>query len=236
MSSPTQVRDQSQKPASSRGMKALDELVRAPLLTGKDSHEELIAIVSNLHQLEAMTNVPLSEFLTILTTSQESAATPKSASQTLTAEQEAALRAAGSFVDEMPPAAERASTLALQRTRELLATALTTEQAAERLDVSTGRIRQRLTKRSLLAMKVGTGHRLPSFQFTGDGEVPGWAQVAPVFPESAHLTAVAYFMQHPHSDLTVVGEPVSPITWLTGGGDPEPLLGMITTAFQEHAS
>ena len=160
---------------------------------------------------------------------------PRCASQDLSAEQEAVLRAAGSFVDEMPPAAERASALELQRSTAILATALTTEQAAERLSISTGRVRQRLTKRTLLGTKVKRTYRLPAFQFTDSGEVSGWALVAPAFPESADLTAVEYFMQHPHPDLPMLGEPVSPISWLTGGGDPERLHGMIATAFQMRA-
>ncbi|WP_341258421.1 hypothetical protein [Gordonia malaquae] len=51
----------------------------------------------------------------------------------LTAEQEMALRAAGSLVDQMPPPARRDSTFAAKRTSELLATAFTVNQATTRL-------------------------------------------------------------------------------------------------------
>lgn len=146
-------------------------------------------------------------------------------------DQEAALRAAGSFVDGMPGVAERASTTALQRIGALIVSALSIDEAATRLGAAPGQVRQRLTSRTLLAVKVGDAYRLPGYQFTDDGELPGWERVAPSFPVTAHPIAVAWFTTTPHPDLTVADAVVSPSRWLTGGGDPETIVALITAAF-----
>lgn len=147
-----------------------------------------------------------------------------------------ALRAAGSFVDQMPPPARRGSTIAANRTSELLATAFTVDQVATRLGITPRRIRHRLADRTLLSMKVRNRHRLPAFQFTVDGELLCWAQVAPAFPTTAPPTSVAWFMQTPHPDLSVDGRTVSPVSRLAAGEDPRRLVEMVITAFEFRAS
>jgi excisionase family DNA binding protein len=215
-------------------MRDLDSIVR-PAMTGPSQPGELGAIVTSLHEIEQSLGVPMVDVLRVLADNL-AAAPSTSVSRMMTADQEAALRAAGSFVDEMPPLEERASTTALHRTGDLLATALSTDEAAVRLGVTAGRVRQRLSNRTLLAVKVGAAHRLPAFQFTDDGELPGWDRVAPAFPSTAHPTAVAWFMQTPHPDLTAAGESLSPSQWLAGGGDIDRVVHLITTAFAVHAS
>ncbi|MCF8610201.1 helix-turn-helix domain-containing protein [Gordonia sp. HY285] len=158
------------------------------------------------------------------------------ASSILTADQEKALRAAGSFVDEMPPFEKRASTLATRRNINLLAHSFSTAEVADLLKVSQARIRQRATVRGLLAVKAGTKWRFPRFQFTADGEVTGWSRIAPIFPESAHPTSIAWFAQTPHSDLVVAGEAVSPIDWLAGGGSAERVSALVHVVFDVRGS
>lgn len=233
MGSPTQ-RPRRPHRSASRGMQDLDKLVTAsgsvPTTTG-----ELAEIVSRLHTLEVVAGAPIIDTLAALTAT-ASPAPIAPASQTLTADQEAVLRAAGSFVDEMPPVEERASTRTARRIVDMIATALTADEAANRLGVTPGRIRQRLGARTLLGVKVGSAHRLPDFQFTGDGELPGWDRIAPTVPEGAHPVSIARFMHTPHPDLTVAGEPLSPTDWLIGGGAPDRVASMIHTAFVVHAS
>jgi hypothetical protein len=158
------------------------------------------------------------------------------ASSMLTSEQEMALRAAGSFVDKMPPPARRGSTITAKRTSELLATAFTVDQAATRLGVSSRRIRHRLAGRTLLSMKVRHRHWLPAFQFTDDGELSDWAQVAPAFPTTARPTSVAWFMQTPHPDSSLEGRALLPVSWLAAGNDSGRVVDMIITAFEFHGS
>jgi excisionase family DNA binding protein len=220
--------------STSQGMRDLDDLMLAKQGRRADT-AELDAIVAGLHRLEETTRSSVVELINAIAA--DLAPVPSvPASRNLSAEQEAALWAAGSFVDEMPPIAERASTKTAQRVVTMIAAALTTEEAAARLGVSASRIRQRLGERTLLAVKIGPAHRLPAFQFTADGELPGWGAVASTVPENAHLVSVDRFMGNPHPDLTAHGEVLSPIDWLTEGGAPGRVRNMIHTAFVVRAS
>ncbi|MDQ5819637.1 MAG: helix-turn-helix domain-containing protein [Actinomycetota bacterium] len=108
----------------------------------------------------------------------------------------------------------------------LLASALTTKEAAEVLEVGESRIRQRLREGTLYGVKAGRENRLPIFQFEGGKEVPGIAQVLKHVDRSLHPVAVLNWFMVPNHDLFVDEEeasPVSPRHWLLSGGDPEVL-------------
>jgi DNA-binding response OmpR family regulator len=104
----------------------------------------------------------------------------------------------------------------------LIRTGLTAKQAAARLGVSDARIRQRLQARTLLAVREGRVWKLPLFQFTKRGELPGWAEVCPSLPAAASPVAVERWLALPHPDL-VTGDsetPTTPRAWLTEGRPP----------------
>jgi excisionase family DNA binding protein len=106
----------------------------------------------------------------------------------------------------------------------LLASALTTKEAAEVLEVSESRVRQRLGEGTLYGVKAGRENRLPAFQFEGGKEVPGIAQVLKRIDRSLHPVAVLNWFMLPNPDLFLDEEearPVSPRHWLLSGGDPE---------------
>lgn len=105
----------------------------------------------------------------------------------------------------------------------LIQTGLTALQAAKRLDVSDARIRQRIQDRTLLALREGGYWKLPVFQFTESGELPGWSVVAPRFPLDVSPVAVERWLLLPHADL-VSGKdeaPMSPRAWLLEGRPPQ---------------
>lgn len=107
----------------------------------------------------------------------------------------------------------------------LLATALTVPELAARLGVDEGRIRQRLTRRTLYGIKDRRAWRIPLFQLDDDGRalVPGLDRVAPHWA-GAHPVEVARWFTLPHVDLEdAEGRPVAPRAWLLGGGDPQTL-------------
>jgi excisionase family DNA binding protein len=109
----------------------------------------------------------------------------------------------------------------------LLASALTTKEAAEVLEVGESRVRQRLIEGTLYGMKAGRENRLPAFQFEGGKEVPGIAQVLKHVERSLHPVAVLNWFMLPNPDLFLDEEeasPVSPRYWLLCGGDPEVLV------------
>jgi excisionase family DNA binding protein len=106
----------------------------------------------------------------------------------------------------------------------LLASALTTREAAGVLEVGESRIRQRLREGTLYGVKAGRENRLPAFQFEGGGEVPGIAEVLARIDRSVHPVAVLNWFLLPNPDLYLDEEeasPVSPRHWLLSGGDPE---------------
>lgn len=106
----------------------------------------------------------------------------------------------------------------------IYARALTVSEASKRLSVSPGRIRQRIAGRTLHALRVsGGGWRLPLWQFTDEGLLPGLEQVLPALPEQLHPMSVFGFMHQPFSDLDINGTAVSPVDWLATGGDAGPV-------------
>ncbi|MTD15044.1 DNA-binding protein [Nakamurella sp. YIM 132087] len=139
--------------------------------------------------------------------------------QPLSAAQRRALASVGADPTPAPPGLRASFSTALGYER-LVKDALSTREAAELLGVGDSRIRQRLRARTLLSTVVRGSHRLPRFQFTDTGELPGWAQVAPRVPVDRPLIAVEGFLTHPHVDLALGDRQVSPLEWLQAGGDP----------------
>ena len=109
----------------------------------------------------------------------------------------------------------------------LLASALTTKEAAGVLEVGESRVRQRLGEGTLYGVKAGRENRLPAFQFEGGKEVPGIGKVLKNVDRSVHPVAVLNWFVLPNPDLFLEEEearPVSPRYWLLSGGDPEVLV------------
>lgn len=105
----------------------------------------------------------------------------------------------------------------------ILATSLTVQQAAQKLGVDPSRIRHRLADRTLYGIRLPSGWRIPSFQFTDGQLVPGVAEVIRCLPEDLHPLVVYNWFTSPKADLVVGDEetPVTPIEWLMLGGDPK---------------
>lgn len=106
----------------------------------------------------------------------------------------------------------------------ILASALSTREAAARIGVSEGRVRQRLKEGSLHGVGTPRGHRLPAFQFTEDGEVPNVGAVLRSLDRDLHPVATQNWFTLPDPDLYLdVDEerPVSPREWLLAGGSPD---------------
>lgn len=140
-----------------------------------------------------------------------------------------ALRDADSYAEEAPALSASARTrIAAART---LATSLTTAEAAKTLGVSDGRVRQRIAGHTLLAQRLADGWRLPAFQFPEGKELPGWAEIAPVFPAEVTMRAAERFMTSPHRELELDDVAVSPSEWLACGGDVKTLAELVEYAF-----
>ncbi len=101
---------------------------------------------------------------------------------------------------------------------------LSVGEAAERLGVGTSRIRQRIGEGTLYAVKRGRSWRIPDWQFTQSGELPGLAAVMRALPDGTDLLEVDGFITGSNVDLVVDHVAVTPLEWLGAGLDPEPVI------------
>ncbi|MDG3014358.1 hypothetical protein [Speluncibacter jeojiensis] len=123
--------------------------------------------------------------------------------------------------------------------RELMRTALSVSEAAERLGVTPGRVRQRITAHTLWAFRSGRNQLLPAVQFTEEGAVPHLERIAPLLPRDLHPLALQSLLTLPRAELPVDGEPTSIVGWLAAGaGAPEDIAAVeavIAAALWESA-
>lgn len=107
---------------------------------------------------------------------------------------------------------------------EIVVTSMSTVEAAACLGISRERVWQRLKAGSLFGIQTAMGWRLPAFQFTPTGELPGWAEVAKSLPEEISPVEVKVWLETPHPDLGGT----SPRAWLLAGGAPKTLLPLLS--------
>jgi hypothetical protein len=106
--------------------------------------------------------------------------------------------------------------------------AVTVADAAESVGVDPSRIRHRLAAGQLIGWKESGGWRLPAWQFTKAGVLPGLETVLESVPEDQPPLVVAAFMATPQADLLLDGEPATPRAWLLATGDPEPVAKLVS--------
>ncbi len=103
----------------------------------------------------------------------------------------------------------------------VIASGLTTQQAADRLGVGRSRISQRLAERELFSFRVDGRVVIPSFQFQGADLVPGITQVNRAVPPTRHPLSVVMWFHTPQPELEADGNrPLTPLEWLGQGSDP----------------
>ena len=105
---------------------------------------------------------------------------------------------------------------------QMVTTALTQKAAAERLGVSTSRVRQKLEAGELYAVRATGGRVCPRFQFGPNGTLPGLEVVLRALRPEAHPVAVQRFFMDTHPDLAsdTLGRTLSPHEWLLTGHPP----------------
>lgn len=147
----------------------------------------------------------------------------------LSVEEEEFLRSTGARgldKDDEAPAARRANlTVVTAEFAQMVASADTVQQVAERLGVKSSRIRQRIGERSLYVIEGPAGRVFPRFQFTATGVLPGLATVLAAIDPQMHPVAVERFFLSVSPDLEseLVDEPMSPRDWLLAGHPAEPI-------------
>jgi hypothetical protein len=106
--------------------------------------------------------------------------------------------------------------------------ALTVADAAKAVGVDPSRIRHRLAGAQLIGWKDRGGWRLPAWQFTKAGVLPGLEPVLAAVPDDQPPLVVAAFMSTPQPELPLDGEPATPRQWLLATGDPEPVAKLVS--------
>lgn len=153
-------------------------------------------------------------------------------------EHDASLLADAGFATD--PAAATAARMDRDiRMQDLVRSSLPVADAAERLGVTTARVRQRLSEGTLWAFVSGRHRLLPPAQFTATGAVPHLERVMPLLARDLHPLTVQTLLTEPQPSLVVEGRPVSITAWLTGSAgtatDIEQVADVITAATWESA-
>jgi len=112
--------------------------------------------------------------------------------------------------------------LAAEAYAKLLRQGLDVTGAARHLGIDPSRVRQRLTESppTLYGIKLGFEWRLPKFQFTRMGLVPGIDAVIARLPRDVHPVAVERWFGAIHTDLETERGSLSPLDWLKTGRAP----------------
>ncbi len=146
----------------------------------------------------------------------------RDAAAQLSEHDQAALREAGLLCRPKDNAGARAPARAALRYAQALANGLTVKEAAARLGVSQGRVRQRLGDGSLYGIQSKQGWRLPQYQFGLNGKtLPGLELVLSALPDSLHPLSVEGFFTRLNSELETAEGAASVAGWLAAGEDPE---------------
>lgn len=137
----------------------------------------------------------------------------------LTREEHAILSEGGFVLREEAPLRPRRAAY-----ESMLRNASSTREAAAHLGLTDARIRQRISERSLLAVKQGRGWLLPEAQFTADGLVPSIDEVIAAFPSDISALSALGFLTTPQPELAHQGRPLSPRDWLCETGNAQPVV------------
>jgi hypothetical protein len=119
---------------------------------------------------------------------------------------------------------------------EIVATALTLEEAAARLGVPVATVWEYIGNRTLCTLhEHGRVSGIPAFQFLPDGGglVPGIDEVTRAIPDPVTVFEIASWLIVKNPDL-VVGEdeaPLTPLEWLAAGHDPSVAAELAKGAF-----
>ncbi|MBF9352763.1 hypothetical protein BKG80_00110 [Mycobacteroides chelonae] len=123
------------------------------------------------------------------------------------------------------------------RIKHLVTAALTADEVANGLGITTTEVHEKQLARRLWAITDG---RLwifpaPQFEIGNDGHhlrvIRGIDQVVKSLPEDLHPIAVEGFLSTPQPDL-LTDRPTTPLEWLLGGGDISTVLAVASAAYR----
>lgn len=107
----------------------------------------------------------------------------------------------------------------------LLGATLGIDEVANRLGVDRSRISHRISAGTLYSFTAGSSRRrrIPAWQLTADGLLPGLDSLVKAIPRGAHPMDVSALMSTPQPELA----DRTPAEHLEGGGDPRPVVELL---------
>ncbi len=113
----------------------------------------------------------------------------------------------------------------------IIETSVTTDEAANRLDMRQSRVRQMIARGTLYSVLLDNRRYIPLFQFEKNGGlIPNITKVNAALPGDLHAVDVYDWYTKPDPDLFVgddIGASVSPLAWLGSGGDIKSVLVLV---------
>ena len=144
----------------------------------------------------------------------------------LTPEEQAVLKEGGVDLDakaRRDPLAETAVQYAA-----IIASSLTTQEAAERMGIPESQVRQMIARRTLYSILLNNRRYIPIFQFEKDGPlVVNITKVNAALNPELHPVEVYDWYTRQNPDLFAgddIDATMSPLSWLRGGGDVKKLV------------
>lgn len=114
---------------------------------------------------------------------------------------------------------------------DILISALTVEKVADRLDLSVSHVQELAANHKLYAVDEKYRlERFPAFQFTDDGLLPGFQEIAPRIPENLSMASVESFFTLTNPDLYInddIDQTLSPVEWLASRRDPSAVIALL---------
>lgn len=111
----------------------------------------------------------------------------------------------------------------------LLTTSLSLSEAVVASGLEPEELHERLEEGRLLGVWLDGTWRVPAFQLTSTGLLPGLEAVLSKFPRDLDPIAVYGFLSVPQPRLMQRGRMVAPADWLASGGDPEFVMDLACT-------
>ena len=114
---------------------------------------------------------------------------------------------------------------------DILIGALTVVQVSKRMGLPESQVQQCAANRELYVVGEKYGlKRFPAFQFTDDGLLPGFQEVAPHIPKDRSMAGVESFFTLTNPDLFInndIDQTLSPVEWLASRRDPTAVIAVL---------
>jgi hypothetical protein len=145
---------------------------------------------------------------------------PERPSDLMNAAELAAFREIGVDVDDAGSGPD-AVAAGIAELKAVIDTALSPQEAADRLGLTHERLSQRLSEGEIFSFRLDGEVLIPAFQFHGEDLVPGIARVNRSLPHARHPLSAINWFHTPQPELHADGSrSLTPLEWLRQGGDP----------------